>query len=530
MLAAGAAVATFTALELLAANTTRFVWPSRIPATPLLAPATVPSPESRPALSLPCDILAAGRTPCVAAHSTTRALRGSYRGPLYRVRRDSDSTTTDVGLLATADYADAAVQDSFCEETTCIITAIYDQSIYHNDLTIEQAGGAGAADTGVPADALPVTAGGHVVYGASFSGGMGYRNNTTNGVATGSQPEGMYMVTSGTHYNNRCCFDYGNTEATNFATGNGHMDAINFGNECWFPPCHGDGPWVQADLEGGLFQSDRGYSTNTFNTGNRSPYVTAMLKNNGKDFFAIKDGNARSGTLTTRYAGALPTRAPGYSPMHKEGGIVLGTGGDNSNGSIGSFFEGVMTSGMPSDAADNAVQANVVGVGYGGPSPVRAGSLQPGSTVSVRAATPGRAERYLRHRNGAAVTSVINPSSTTADKDGSSWIVRRGLADTNCVSFESRDYPGDFLRHSDFRLIRQPMDGTERFRADATFCPQTGQNGIGTSFASHNYPKKSLRRYNGAVYLAGKGGPSAWDSAVSWAGDVSWTVTPPWTP
>ncbi|WP_248963865.1 arabinofuranosidase catalytic domain-containing protein [Sphaerisporangium perillae] len=35
------------------------------------------------AASLPCDIYAAGGTPCVAAHSTTRALYGTYNGPLY---------------------------------------------------------------------------------------------------------------------------------------------------------------------------------------------------------------------------------------------------------------------------------------------------------------------------------------------------------------------------------------------------------------------------------------------------------------
>jgi hypothetical protein len=51
--------------------------------------------------------------------------------------------------------------------------------------------------------------------------------------------------------------------------------------------------------------------------------------------------------------------------MHQEGAIVLGTGGDNSKASIGSFFEGVMTAGYPTDAADNAVQANIVSVGYG---------------------------------------------------------------------------------------------------------------------------------------------------------------------
>ena len=36
-----------------------------------------------------------------------------------------------------------------------------------------------------------------------------------------------------------------------------------------------------------------------------------------------------------------------------------GTGGDNSHGSEGSFFEGVMTKGYSTDAADEAVQADI---------------------------------------------------------------------------------------------------------------------------------------------------------------------------
>ena len=50
--------------------------------------------------------------------------------------------------------------------------------------------------------------------------------------------------------------------------------------------------------------------------------------------------------------------------MQKEGSIVLGTGGDGTNLSRGYFFEGVMTDGYPPDAADNAVQANIVAAGY----------------------------------------------------------------------------------------------------------------------------------------------------------------------
>ena len=313
------------------------------------------------ATSQPCDIYASGGTPCVAAHSTTRALFGAYSGRLYQVQRWSDGAKTDIGTLAAGGYANAAAQDSFCSGTSCTVTAIYDQSARHNDLGIQGPGGNGAQDYGANAAALPVTAGGHKVYGLYVSAGVGYRDNTTSGVATGSAPEGMYMVTEGTHVNNRCCFDYGNAETSGNDTGNGHMDALNFGTECWFTPCAGAGPWVQADLENGLFAGGNG--TNSANTGRSSAFVTAVLKNNGTTTYAIKDGNAQSGGLATRWNGALPNLG-GYRPMHLEGAIVLGTGGDNSNGSVGSFFEGVMTAGYPSDATENAVQANIVSVGY----------------------------------------------------------------------------------------------------------------------------------------------------------------------
>lgn len=57
-------------------------------------------------------------------------------------------------------------------------------------------------------------------------------------------------------------------------------------------------------------------------------------------------------------------RICGYSPK-KQGAIILGTGGDGSQGGTGTFFEGAITSGDPPDAVDDAVQANVVAAGYG---------------------------------------------------------------------------------------------------------------------------------------------------------------------
>jgi hypothetical protein len=319
---------------------------------------------SQAAGSLPCDVYGAAGTPCVAAHSTVRALLSSYNGLLYQVTRASDGATADIGLLSPAGYANAAQQDSFCGNTTCRISRIYDQTSRHNDLTPGPAGTAGiGADRGADASEIAVTAGGHKVYGVWTSPGVGYRSTgAASGVAVNGQAEGAYMVASGTHVGSSCCFDYGNAESTPADTGNGHMDALTITTWC-NQPCTGQGPWVEADLENGLFQGGDG--SNTANAGNNSPFVTAVLKNNGQTTYALKGGNSQSGGLSTWWNGSLPTRG-GYQPMHQEGGIILGTGGDNSNWNMGTFFEGVMVSGYPTDAAENAVQANIVSVGYSG--------------------------------------------------------------------------------------------------------------------------------------------------------------------
>src|SRR6185369_2798893 len=90
----------------------------------------------------PCDIYGSGNTPCVAAHSTVRALYGAYSGNLYQVRRASDKTTKDVVALSPGGFADSAAQDTFCSGTTCTISIIYDQSSKGNHLKVAPGGGA----------------------------------------------------------------------------------------------------------------------------------------------------------------------------------------------------------------------------------------------------------------------------------------------------------------------------------------------------------------------------------------------------
>jgi non-reducing end alpha-L-arabinofuranosidase len=336
------------------------------PTTPVTTPTATPTPTATtttsPATQLSCDLYAAGGTPCVAAHSTTRALYAAYNGPLYQVRRSSDSTTRDIGVLSAGGYANAAAQDSFCSSTTCVITIIYDQSGRGNNLTQAPAGGAaGGPDNLANATAAPTTVNGNKAYGVYVAAGTGYRNNHTSGIATGDQPQGMYAIFDGTHYNGGCCFDYGNAETSSNDTGNGHMEAIYFGNIKVWGYGTGNGPWVMADLENGLFSGvNAGYNANDPTINYR--YLTAIVKGTA-NLWAIRAGNAQSGGLSTFYSGARPN-VSGYNPMHKEGAIILGIGGDNSKGSAGTFYEGVMTSGYPSDATENAVQASITAAGY----------------------------------------------------------------------------------------------------------------------------------------------------------------------
>ncbi|PYH43679.1 alpha-L-arabinofuranosidase B [Aspergillus saccharolyticus JOP 1030-1] len=478
----------------------------------------------------PCDIYASGGAPCVAAHSTTRALYSAYSGPLYQVIRGSDSTTIDISPLTAGGVANAAAQDTFCASTTCLISIIYDQSGSGNDLTRAPPGGfdgpeANGYDNLASAIGAPVTLNGNKAYGVFVSPGTGYRNNEANGTATGDEPEGMYAVLDGTHYNDACCFDYGNAETSSTDTGAGHMEAIYYGNSTTWGYGSGSGPWVMADLENNLF-SGQAEGLNSADPSISYRFVTAAVKGEPNQW-AIRAGNAASGALSTFYSGARPT-VTGYNPMSKEGAIILGIGGDNSNGAQGTFYEGVMTSGYPSDATEASVQANIVAAKYATTSLTSGSALTVGSSISFRATTTGYTTRYLVHSGTSVVTEVVSSSSSTTLQEQASWTVRTGLGNSACFSFESVDTPGSYLRHSDFVLYLNASDGTKQFNEDATFCPQTGINNSGSgylSIRSWNYPTRYFRHYDDALYIASNGGVHTFDSATSFNADVTWAIS-----
>jgi Alpha-L-arabinofuranosidase B, catalytic/Alpha-L-arabinofuranosidase B (ABFB) domain/Concanavalin A-like lectin/glucanases superfamily/Lamin Tail Domain/NPCBM-associated, NEW3 domain of alpha-galactosidase len=388
-------------------------------ATAAAPPAAQAAQAPQPGPQGPCDIYAGAGTPCVAAYSTTRALYASYRGPLYQVMRLSDDTVRNIGVVQPSawpfpdpgGYADAAAQDAFCANTTCLITRIYDQSGHGNNLTQAPRGAFSGPALGgfnnLPvADMAPITLGGHKAYGVFIEPGMGLRDDDTTGIATGDQPEGMYWVLDGQHFNDGCCFDFGNAEIDSHDDGNGTMETSYFGNAtAWY---HGNppGPWIMTDQENNLVGCVNPGSTSKLcpNLPDvTSRFVTAVAKGEPHQWTSL-GGDAQTGTLSTMFSG--PRVDSSYDPMRKQGAIVLGNGGDNSNGAQGTFYEGVMTAGYPTDATDQQVQANIVAARYD----VRQLSLTPASQT----ATPPGLQTFAPQSSQDSTVTFTNTTGSTA--------------------------------------------------------------------------------------------------------------------
>jgi hypothetical protein len=316
----------------------------------------------------PCDIYATAGNMCVAAHSTVRALFASYEGALYQVKR-SDGQTQDIGVLSPGGFADSSMQDSFCGGSSCTIWRVYDQSGNGNFLEAQTPDSTVGGNNGMSAAnaaAEQLSVGGNQVYSLFTRPAQAYWNDgSDNGMPLGAEPQGIYMVTSGEHFNGGCCYNYGNAQLDRNYHGGPTMDAVYFGNNTIWGTGAGDGPWVMADMEDGMLAWGNG-GNNPNSVSLPHKYVTAMEKNNGTSTFALKGGDATQPSLTTMWDGALPGSK---SPMQKEGAVILGAGGDccysNNNASEGTFYEGAIVSGYPSDATDEAIHANIVETGYG---------------------------------------------------------------------------------------------------------------------------------------------------------------------
>jgi hypothetical protein len=345
-------------------------------------------------VALPCDIFnKVTGNKCVSAHSTVRVIVSSYTGPLYQLCKGTANTGPSSCKGTTQDvaskdgYADVAAHDAFCPAgTACTITKIYDQSGQKNDLEPSPKGGVCGPDKPSNAGDLKVTINGHSAYGVLIKPGMGYRTGcggcnikTGNGMVKGDDPESMYWITSQRDLVDSCCFDYGNAETTSNDDGNGTMETLYFGGGVIWGTGYGGkpGPWIEADLENGLYAGwengqDKNISTNKplkFDFVNGILLGDTRDKNNGKGRFALYGGDATGldatyGKLATMYDGIRPEKT-GYVPMTKQGSLILSTGGDNSDSDGGRFYEGAMGNGVAVQATVDALQAAIVAAAYG---------------------------------------------------------------------------------------------------------------------------------------------------------------------
>lgn len=113
-----------------------------------------------------------------------------------------------------------------------------------------------------------------------------------------------------------------------------------------------------------------------------------------------------------------------------------------------------------------------------------------GGTDNNRLKSWNFADRYIRHAGSQGRIDTI-PLDPYQD---SQWRIRPGLSDGAGVSFESVNFPGQFLRHSNFKVVLAPNDGSAGFRADATFYREQGLANSGwSSFRSANFPDRYLR-------------------------------------
>jgi non-reducing end alpha-L-arabinofuranosidase len=337
----------------------------------------------------PCDIFNAAGTECVAAYSMVRALLSTYEGPLYQVRSGSSVMNTgtggqthDIGMTADG-FGDKAAHDAACAGSLCTISKLYDQSGRGNHLTVAKkglpAGGdrADEDDWETVADDGPISVGGHDVYSLYMDQYQGYRQTVKGaGVPRGAEPQGIYMLADGTHVGTACCWDFGNVTET--PTTYHEMNTLFFGTAYWGRGA-GNGPWFMNDFEAGVYAGgskagDPGWGdlnssaaqrpANPNNPSLAVKYAIGYTKTDGgaANKWALSMANLQTASeLTVAFEGALPAG----KGKGNQGAIVLGVGGDNSNNSWGTFYEGAVVAGYPSNAVENEVMQNVKAAGYG---------------------------------------------------------------------------------------------------------------------------------------------------------------------
>jgi hypothetical protein len=196
---------------------------------------------------------------------------------------------------------------------------------------------------------------------------QGYRSpNDGKAIPRGADEQGIYMLADGTRSGSACCWDFGNAAAD---PNTFHDELALFLGTGFWGSGAGDGPWFMVSNTSGVWAGgskagDPGWgalsSTAPPNLDSPSmavPFALGFLKTGAKYTLRMADIE-HAETLRTAYDGPL------FKPISLAGGVILGIGSANENNSFGTFYEGAVLAGYPSDEVEQAVLRNVQAAGY----------------------------------------------------------------------------------------------------------------------------------------------------------------------
>jgi hypothetical protein len=99
--------------------------------------------------------------------------------------------------------------------------------------------------------------------------------------------------------------------------------------------------------------------------------------------------------------------------------------------------------------------------------------------------------------------TLISNNTTHMPLESSQWRVVPGLADSACISIESVDKPGYYLRHYQGCVKISENDGSTEFVQDATWRIHDALDGLGgISMESYNIPNTYIRHYNSYLRIS----------------------------
>jgi hypothetical protein len=267
--------------------------------------------------------------------------------------------------------------DAACAGTICTVSLLYDQSGRENHLPVAKAGVMGGGpmaaldDFESSATPEPLTLGGHQVYPLSMEPRQGYRlARLGDGLPYRMDPQGIYMLADGTHSGPGCCWEFGNAPIDAFQFGS--ASALSYGSGSAAAGA-GDGPWFKADLFGDLWA---GGDSRANGSGPPNPNNPSLKVKFALGLLKTRPGSSAPPPPTTEWAlrmadvtmaGAVTTAYQGVLAafLIHAGSVILGIDGENSNYGRGTFYEGAIVAGFPSDDTELSVLQNIQTVGYG---------------------------------------------------------------------------------------------------------------------------------------------------------------------